>query len=188
MVTHPSTILYSLCCLTSNSLHSIILPLSYWYSVVFFMDSIILSIGGSYIPNHKPLCLEALKSLLWVGRVTVLDLAKAQAGQIRMKQPLDLISLVNYEHYLPGACLVVTLHTARVSAREGGDGHDHPAHSHCDVQLSKIFPLSHLSSFIFHLVVRSGRMFPVFHTSPSLISGCSSACSLSSVASSSSSS
>ena len=30
MVTHPSTNLY-LCCLTSNSLHSIILPLSYWY-------------------------------------------------------------------------------------------------------------------------------------------------------------
>ena len=31
MVTHPSTNLY-LCCLTSNSLHTIILPLSYWYS------------------------------------------------------------------------------------------------------------------------------------------------------------
>ena len=31
MVTHPSTNLY-LCCLTSNSLHSIILPLRYWYS------------------------------------------------------------------------------------------------------------------------------------------------------------
>ena len=30
MVTHPSTNLY-LCCLTSNSLHTIILPLSYWY-------------------------------------------------------------------------------------------------------------------------------------------------------------
>ena len=31
MVTHPSTNLY-LCCLTSNILHSIILPLSYWHS------------------------------------------------------------------------------------------------------------------------------------------------------------
>ena len=34
MVTHPSTNLY-FCCLPSNSLHSIILPLSYWYSSQF---------------------------------------------------------------------------------------------------------------------------------------------------------
>ena len=32
MVIHPSTNLY-LCCLTSNSLHSIILLMSYWYSI-----------------------------------------------------------------------------------------------------------------------------------------------------------
>ena len=69
MVIHPSTNLY-FCCFTSNSLHSTIFPLSYWYLVtnlvIFFYSPFIWSPHTESWPHTKPGTL--LKAFgRWVG-------------------------------------------------------------------------------------------------------------------------